>query len=102
MVFSNGSVASYDSDKNPKYSVEHLATFKISKETKILRPSDGMKKLIDLGDTSGIWPHKMLISFDPEWVLIMDYETGVSGFTILSGFTNLSVILFECSDISFQ
>lgn len=93
MVFSNGSVASYDSDKNPKYPLEHLATFKISKESGILRPSDGMKKLVKLGDTSGIWPHKMLISFDPEWVLIMDYETGVSVLRFTIGLSGCDDIL---------
>lgn len=68
---------SNDNGEKPTYLMEHLATFTVTKETGILYPSDGMRRLHQLEKTNGIWSQKMQLCLDRQWVLIMDYETGV-------------------------
>lgn len=63
------------SDK-PIYILEHLATFTVNKETGIVYPADGMRRLLQLEKTTGIWSQKMQLCLDNQWVLIMDYESG--------------------------
>lgn len=73
-----------ESSDKPTYLMEHLATFTVTKETGILYPADGMRRLLQLEKTNGIWSQKMQLCLDRSWVLIMDYETGVGcrlGFT---------------------
>lgn len=60
------------------YSVEHLATFTVTRETGIVYPADGMRRLLQLEKSNGIWSQKMQLCVEPQWVLVMDYETGVS------------------------
>ncbi|RZC38901.1 epidermal growth factor receptor kinase substrate 8 [Asbolus verrucosus] len=60
----------------PTYLMEHLATFTVTKETGIMYPADGMRRLLQLEKTNGIWSQKMQLCLDRSWVLIMDYETG--------------------------
>lgn len=62
----------------PLYMLEHLATFTVSKDTGIVKPSDGICRLLQLEKTTGIWSQKMQLCIDRETVLIVDYETGVS------------------------
>lgn len=64
-----------DMDKST-YLMEHLATFTVNKETGITYPADGMRRLLQLEKTNGIWSQKMQLCLDRSWVLIMDYETG--------------------------
>jgi epidermal growth factor receptor kinase substrate 8 len=66
-----------DLNDKPIYLLEHLATFTVNKESGILYPADGMRKLLQLEKTTGIWSQKMQLCLDRQWVLIMDYETGV-------------------------
>lgn len=68
---------SVDLGDSPVYELEHLATFTVTKETGILYPADGMRKLLQLEKTTGIWSQKMKLCLDRSWVLIMDFETGV-------------------------
>ncbi|CAG9810268.1 unnamed protein product [Chironomus riparius] len=65
-----------DMSDKPVYLLEHLATFTVNKESGILYPADGMRKLLQLEKTTGIWSQKMQLCLDRQWVLIMDYETG--------------------------
>ena len=65
-------------DDPPTYLMEHLATFTVSKETGIVYPADGMRRLLQLEKSNGIWSQKMQLRLDRAWLLIMDYETGVS------------------------
>jgi len=62
----------------PTYVIEHLATFTVSKEAGVVYPADGMRRLLQLEKSNGIWSQKMQLRLDQNWVLIMDYETGVS------------------------
>lgn len=64
----------------PVHIIEHLATFTVTKETGIIYPADGMRRLLQLEKTNGIWSQKMQLCLDNSWVLIMDYESGVSDF----------------------
>jgi epidermal growth factor receptor kinase substrate 8 len=66
-----------DLNDKPIYLLEHLATFTVNKESGIMYPADGMRKLLQLEKTTGIWSQKMQLCLDRQWVLIMDYETGV-------------------------
>jgi len=61
--------------------IEHLATFTVSKNTGIVYPADGMRRLLHLEKSNGIWSQKMQLRLDQSWVLIMDYETGVSTYS---------------------
>lgn len=67
-----------DLNDKPIYLLEHLATFTVNKESGIMYPADGMRKLLQLEKTTGIWSQKMQLCLDRTWVLIMDFETGVS------------------------
>lgn len=62
--------------EKPTHIMEHLATFTVTKETGIIYPADGMRRLLQLEKTNGIWSQKMQLCLDRSWVLIMDYETG--------------------------
>lgn len=62
----------------PTYLIEHLATFTVTKDTGIEYPADGMRRLLQLEKSNGIWSQKMQLCLDRNWVLIMDYETGVN------------------------
>lgn len=62
----------------PTYLLEHLATFTVNKDSGIVYPADGMRRLLQLEKTTGIWSQKMQLCLDYRWVLIMDFETGVS------------------------
>jgi len=64
-------------EEAPTYMIEHLATFTVAKENGIVYPSDGMRRLLQLEKSNGIWSQKMQLRLDVSWVLIMDYETGV-------------------------
>lgn len=66
-----------DLDNKPVYLLEHLATFTVNKESGIIYPADGMRKLLQLEKTTGIWSQKMQLCLDRQWVLIMDYESQV-------------------------
>ncbi|XP_030756217.1 epidermal growth factor receptor kinase substrate 8-like isoform X2 [Sitophilus oryzae] len=61
--------------KPPVHIIEHLATFSVSRNTGILYPIDGMRKLRQMEQTNGIWSQKMQICLDHPWVLILD-ESG--------------------------
>ncbi|XP_054091575.1 epidermal growth factor receptor kinase substrate 8-like protein 1 isoform X2 [Zeugodacus cucurbitae] len=65
-----------DLNNKPIYLLEHLATFTVNKESGIVYPADGMRRLLQLEKTTGIWSQKMQLCLDYQWVLIMDYETG--------------------------
>lgn len=71
---------SVDLGDKPIYLLEHLATFTVTKESGILYPADGMRKLLQLEKTTGIWSQKMQLCLDRNLVLIVDYETGVRQF----------------------
>lgn len=58
------------------YVLEHLATFTVTRETGIVYPADGMRRLLQLEKTNGIWSQKMQLCLEGQWVLVMDYETG--------------------------
>ncbi|KAK9497970.1 hypothetical protein O3M35_003862 [Rhynocoris fuscipes] len=63
-------------EESPTYLMEHLATFTVSKETGIVYPADGMRRLLQLEKTNGIWSQKMQLRLDKNLVLIIDNETG--------------------------
>jgi len=63
-------------EEAPTYLIEHLATFTVAKENGIVYPPDGMRRLLQLEKSNGIWSQKMQLRLDVSWVLIMDYETG--------------------------
>lgn len=84
-----------DGNNKPTYLMEHLATFTVTKETGIIYPADGMRRLLQLEKTNGIWSQKMQLRLDKSWVLIMDYETGVSITTYLFVTSNRKKLLFR-------
>ncbi|XP_030370261.1 epidermal growth factor receptor kinase substrate 8 [Scaptodrosophila lebanonensis] len=75
-VFSNGqSNGGYgQEDIKPTYALEHLATFKLKNESEMKQPKEKMKLLVELDKTGGIWPHKMYMCFNGQWLLMLDGE----------------------------
>lgn len=71
--------------------IEHLATFTVSKSTGIVYPADGMRRLLHLEKSNGIWSQKMQLRLDQSWVLIMDFETGVSEITLMSNYVYINL-----------
>lgn len=63
-------------DGGPSFVVEHLATFTVSQQNEIVYPADGMRRLLQMEKTSGIWTQKMLLRLDRDWVTILDFENG--------------------------
>ena len=45
----------------PTYLLEHLATFTVSPENDLVSPADGMRRLLAMEKTSGIWTQKVTI-----------------------------------------
>lgn len=64
------------SDKST-YLLERLATFTINKESGIVSPADGMRRMFELQKTAAIQPQQMQLHLDGQWILLMDSETGV-------------------------
>ncbi|XP_063981568.1 epidermal growth factor receptor kinase substrate 8-like protein 1 isoform X2 [Diachasmimorpha longicaudata] len=73
---SNSSGSRGGAGTEPTYMMEHLATFTVTKETGIVYPADGMRRLLQLEKSNGIWSQKMQLRLERNWVLIMDNETG--------------------------
>jgi len=59
---------------SPTYLLEHLATFTVSPENDLVYPADGMRRLLAMEKTSGIWTQKMLMKLEKRMVNIMDHE----------------------------
>lgn len=70
-----GSVGS--TEEGPVYVLEHLATFRVSPEAGLVYPSDGMRRLLHMEKTTGIWTQKMLLRLEKKWVYILSHENGV-------------------------
>lgn len=68
------SLASNDGGRAPAYLLEHLATFTVSPENDLVYPADGMRRLLAMEKTSGIWTQKMLMRLERKMVNIMDHE----------------------------
>ncbi|KAF2360579.1 Tensin/EPS8 phosphotyrosine-binding domain [Trinorchestia longiramus] len=58
----------------PTYLLEHLATFRVAEDSDLLFPADGMRRLLHMEKTSGIWTQKMQLRLDRAWVLILSHE----------------------------
>lgn len=87
----------YESDlmDKPIYLLEHLATFTVNGESGILYPADGMRRLLQLEKSTGIWSQKMKLCLDRQWILIMDFETGVN----IERFLMLLLLMLVCIEI---
>ena len=75
-VGGGGGSSGIDGD-DPTFLLEHLATFTVSREANgVLYPEDGMRRLLQLEKTTGIWSQKMEIALTKNrQVLIQDYDT---------------------------
>ncbi|CAL4094740.1 unnamed protein product [Meganyctiphanes norvegica] len=69
-----GSVGS--GEDGPTYVLEHLATFRVSPESDLVYPADGMRRLLHMEKTSGIWTQKMMLKLEKKWVYILSHENG--------------------------
>jgi hypothetical protein len=57
--------------------LEHLATFTVSPENDLVYPADGMRRLLAMEKTNGIWTQKMLMKVERNMINIMDHENKV-------------------------
>lgn len=58
----------------PSYLLEHLATFRVAEDSELQYPADGMRRLLHMEKTSGIWTQKMQLRLERDWVLILSHE----------------------------
>ena len=49
----------FSGGRSPAYLLEHLATFTVSPENDLVYPADGMRRLLAMEKTSGIWTQKV-------------------------------------------
>lgn len=63
-------------DDGPRYLLEHLATFSVGPEYGLTTPKDGLRRLLQMEKTNGIWTQKMQLKLDKNWILILDYDDG--------------------------
>ncbi|EDW13690.2 uncharacterized protein Dmoj_GI23850, isoform A [Drosophila mojavensis] len=61
-------------DSKPTYALDHLVTFKLKNEAEVKQPKEKMKLLIELDKTGGIWPHKMYMCFNGQWLLMLNKD----------------------------
>lgn len=61
-------------DNKPTYALEHLVTFKLKNESEVKHPKEKMKLLIELDKTGGIWPHKMYMCFNGQWLVMLNKD----------------------------
>ena len=59
---------------SPTYLLEHLATFTVSPENDLVYPADGMRRLLAMEKTNGIWTQKMMMRIERKVVNVMDHE----------------------------
>lgn len=64
----------YENDSKPTYALDHLVTFKLKNEAEVKQPKEKMKLLIELDKTGGIWPHKMYMCFNGQWLLMLNKD----------------------------
>lgn len=72
--YENGAHSSDSDDNKPTYALDHLATFKLKNEVESKQPKEKMKLLIELDKTGGIWPHKMYMCFNGQWLVMLDKD----------------------------
>jgi len=61
----------------PSYLLEHLATFRVSEDADLLYPADGMRRLLHMEKTTGIWTQKMQLRLERDFVMILSHENEV-------------------------
>ncbi|KAF0293249.1 hypothetical protein FJT64_008843 [Amphibalanus amphitrite] len=74
---SNGVRRTESPDEGAMYLLEHLATFTVSPEMGTLGPRDGMRRLLQMEKTTGIWTQKMELRLRNQSVVIVDHENGI-------------------------
>ncbi|KAG8181502.1 hypothetical protein JTE90_010173 [Oedothorax gibbosus] len=77
--YSNGYSTDPSSDSNenfPTYLLEHLATFSVGSQYGIGSAKDGLRRLLQMEKSSGIWTQKMQMRLEKKWVVIIDNENG--------------------------
>ncbi|KAL9900681.1 epidermal growth factor receptor kinase substrate 8 isoform 1-T1 [Glossina fuscipes fuscipes] len=63
-----------ETNVKPTYALEHLATFKLRNEEEIRRPKKKLKSLFELDKSGGIWPLKMYMCFNGQWLVMLDHD----------------------------
>ncbi|GIY06626.1 epidermal growth factor receptor kinase substrate 8-like protein 2 [Caerostris darwini] len=77
--YSNGYNTDPSSDSGehyPTYLLEHLATFSVGSQFGISSPKDGLRRLLQMEKSSGIWTQRMQMRLERKWVVIIDNENG--------------------------
>ena len=77
----------------PSYLLEHLATFRVAEDSDLLYPADGMRRLLHMEKTTGIWTQKMQLRLERNWVLILSHENQVTMATTILGKLLLLLLL---------
>ncbi|GIY69099.1 hypothetical protein CEXT_219601 [Caerostris extrusa] len=78
--YSNGYNTDPSSDSGehyPTYLLEHLATFSVGSQFGISSPKDGLRRLLQMEKSSGIWTQRMQMRLERKWVVIIDNENGI-------------------------
>ncbi|XP_013100000.1 epidermal growth factor receptor kinase substrate 8 [Stomoxys calcitrans] len=74
--YSNGNnmanKAQSSTDIKPIYALDHLGTFKLKTDAEVRRPKDKLKTLMELDKVGGVWPMKMYMCFNGQWLVMLD------------------------------
>ena len=62
IVKSSLNIVTVAGGRMPTYLLEHLATFTVSPENDLVYPADGMRRLLAMEKTSGIWTQKVIVA----------------------------------------
>lgn len=60
------------SDTKPTYALDHLGTFKLKSDAEVSRPKEKLKTLVELDKVGGVWPMKMYMVFNGQWLVMLD------------------------------
>jgi epidermal growth factor receptor kinase substrate 8 len=60
----------------PKFELDHLATFAAGTRNGVIHAEDGLRKLRQMENTTGIWTMRCLLFVERNYLLILDNSTG--------------------------
>lgn len=62
----------------PKFELDHLATFAAGTRNGVIHAEDGLRKLRQMENTTGIWTMRCILIVERNYVVVVDNSTGVS------------------------
>ncbi|XP_050408948.1 uncharacterized protein LOC126823921 isoform X2 [Patella vulgata] len=70
------SVADMRNSGEPTFELDHLATFAAATREGYIQPEDGLRKLRQMENTTGIWTMRCQLTIERRYLVILDNQTG--------------------------